>query len=74
MQNNPYNLISFQTDAYTSLVDLQITPAPDRLLRVFKLSRYFEALQIIVSVIRTSWIRARTADVANRISLNRMKM
>ena len=35
MQNNPYNLISFQTEAYTSLVDLQITPAPDSLLRVF---------------------------------------
>lgn len=35
MQNNPYNLISFQREAYTSLVDLQISPKPDSLLRVF---------------------------------------
>ena len=35
MQNNPYNVISFQTTAYTEGAVLDITPTPDSLLRVF---------------------------------------
>ena len=35
MQDNPYNVISFQTDAYTDSAILDITPTPDSLLRVF---------------------------------------
>lgn len=35
MQDNPYNLITFQTDAYTERAQLEITPEPDSLLRVF---------------------------------------
>lgn len=35
MQDNPYNLISFQQKAYTDHARLQIDPAPDTLLRVF---------------------------------------
>lgn len=35
MQNNAYNLISFQTKAYTDSAVLDINPAPDSLLRVF---------------------------------------
>ncbi len=35
MQNNPYNLITFQGDAYTDTAPLTITPAPDSMLRVF---------------------------------------
>ena len=35
MQDNPYNIISFQTDAYTNAAPLEITPAPDTLIRVF---------------------------------------
>ena len=35
MERNAYNLISFQADAYTDSADLNITPAPDSLLRVF---------------------------------------
>ena len=35
MQNNAYNLISFQTTAYTDGAALEINPAPDSLLRVF---------------------------------------
>ena len=35
MQENPYNIISFQTDAYTDGAVLEITPTPDSLLRVF---------------------------------------
>ena len=35
MEQNPYNVISFQTDAYTEGAVLEITPNPDSLLRVF---------------------------------------
>lgn len=35
MQNNAYNVISFQTTAYTDAAVLEITPTPDSLLRVF---------------------------------------
>ena len=35
MQNNHYNVIAFQTDAYTNSAVLEVTPAPDSLLRVF---------------------------------------
>ena len=35
MENNPYNLISFQQKIYTDQVELTITPTPDSLLRVF---------------------------------------
>ena len=35
MEKNPYNLIFFQGVAYTDAASLEITPAPDTLLRVF---------------------------------------
>ena len=35
MEANPYNLIAFQSDAYTDTAKLSIEPAPDTLLRVF---------------------------------------
>ena len=35
MEENAYNLISFQTEAYTETARLQITPEPDSVLRVF---------------------------------------
>lgn len=35
MQENEYNLISFQSDAYTDSARLEIEPAPDTLIRVF---------------------------------------
>ena len=35
MQNNPYNLIAFQTDSYTDAARLNITPTPDTVIRVF---------------------------------------
>lgn len=35
MQNNPYNVIAFQTTAYTDGAVLDISPSPDSLLRVF---------------------------------------
>lgn len=35
MQDNPYNVISFQADAYTQAAQLHIDPEPDTLLRVF---------------------------------------
>lgn len=35
MQDHPYNVISFQTTAYTDAAQLEITPAPDTLIRVY---------------------------------------
>ena len=34
-KENPYNLIAFQSDCYTQVAQLDISPAPDTLLRVF---------------------------------------
>ena len=35
MQDNPYNLISFQSERYTDIAKLDIDPTPDSVLRVF---------------------------------------
>ncbi len=35
MEQNPYNVISFQTDIYTDAARLEIVPTPDTLIRVF---------------------------------------
>ena len=35
MEQNPYNIIAFQTESYTKGAVLEITPNPDSLLRVF---------------------------------------
>ena len=35
MEQNPYNIISFQTDTYTDAAELQIDPAPNTVIRVF---------------------------------------
>ena len=35
MEENPYNLIAFQREAYTEAAKLTMEPAPDTLLRVF---------------------------------------
>lgn len=35
MEDNPYNLISFQRDAYTDIARLDVSPAPDTVIRVF---------------------------------------
>lgn len=35
MQDNPYNLITFQTDAYEEAAALHVTPTPDTVIRVF---------------------------------------
>lgn len=35
MEANPYNLISFQTNAYTDAAKLEVTPTPDSMIRVF---------------------------------------
>ncbi|MBQ3265139.1 MAG: dockerin type I repeat-containing protein [Ruminococcus sp.] len=35
MERNPYNVITFQTDAYTEAAKLHITPQPDTVIRVF---------------------------------------
>ena len=35
MQNNPYNLISFQTENYEEMAPLHVNPAPDSMFRVY---------------------------------------
>ncbi len=35
MEQNPYNIISFQTEKYTEAAKLTVSPEPDTLLRVF---------------------------------------
>lgn len=35
MERNPYNVISFQTDIYTDAAQLEVTPTPDTMIRVF---------------------------------------
>ena len=35
MEQNPYNIISFQTDIYTDAAQLKVDPTPDTLIRVF---------------------------------------
>lgn len=42
MQRNPYNLISFQGEAYTASAEIAVTPQPDSLIRVFMV---FEGLE-----------------------------
>jgi hypothetical protein len=43
MEGNPYNLIAFQTDAYTDHAGLTISPEPDTLIRVFMAWKGLEA-------------------------------
>ncbi|MBQ4578630.1 MAG: hypothetical protein IJA84_06150, partial [Clostridia bacterium] len=43
MEQNPYNLIAFQQEAYTDAAPLTVTPAPDSILRVFMAWRPLEA-------------------------------
>ena len=47
MQNNPYNLITFQWEEYERIAQLDITPAPDLVLRVFMV---FEPIQEPVEI------------------------
>lgn len=35
MEQNPYNVVQFQTDRYTEAAELMIDPAPDTVIRVF---------------------------------------
>ena len=44
MEQNPYNLISFQTENYTEAAKLTVSPAPDTLLRVFMAWKGAESL------------------------------
>ncbi len=43
LEKNEYNLISFQDKAYTNVAALEITPAPDSILRVFMAAKPLDA-------------------------------
>ncbi len=47
MKDNPYNLITFQEEAYTQQAALHIDPQPDSMLRVFMV---FKALEEEISI------------------------
>ena len=47
MHRNPYNLITFQTTAYTDAVDLQILPQPDSMLRVYMVYQPLEEYRAV---------------------------
>lgn len=47
MQDNPYNVISFQTDEYTDHFGLEVTPKPDTIIRVFMT---YQASEIYVDI------------------------
>jgi hypothetical protein len=42
MQNNSYNLITFQEELYTENAVLNITPTPDSVLRIFMVYQALE--------------------------------
>lgn len=58
MQDNPYNLISFQAEAYTEAAKLTITPTPDTLLRVFMAWKPLDTVQEIPAQTLTAPERA----------------
>ena len=43
LQDSPYNLIAFQTEAYTDHAALTVTPEPDTVIRVFMACKALEA-------------------------------
>ena len=47
MQNNKYNLITFQTDEYENSAKLSISPKPDSILRIFMV---YKALDEFVEI------------------------
>ena len=53
MQENQYNLVTFQTDAYTDAVPLHITPQPDSMLRIFMV---YQPLNAPISIPQPSLI------------------
>ena len=60
MEQNPYNIISFQTECYTDAAKLEVTPAPDTVIRVFmtfKASDYMIRLlpQVLTAPERTGF-------------------
>ena len=57
MQDNPYNLISFQSEAYTDAAKLDIDPTPDSVLRVFMAWKPLHRAQSIEPQTFTSFAR-----------------
>lgn len=60
MEQNPYNLIAFQSDAYTDRAKLTVEPAPDTVIRVFMAWKPLEKAvdippQILTAPVRTGF-------------------
>ncbi len=63
MSANPYNLITFQQEAYTDLAELNITPEPDSILRVFMVYQPLQEYIMIPEQELTQWTREGFAVV-----------
>jgi uncharacterized protein YraI len=63
LEANPYNLITFQTDAYESAARLAIAPQPDSVLRVFMAYAPLDAPVSLPPQQLTSWQRKGFAAV-----------
>ena len=57
LQENEYNLISFQRDAYTDIADLIIDPAPDSLLRVYMVAKPLDSFTKIEPQVFDGFVR-----------------
>ncbi len=54
MQDNAYNLITFQSDAYTDAAELTVEPTPDTVIRVFMVWQGLDsAIEIPESILPT---------------------
>ena len=54
MQDSPYNLIAFQSDAYAQAAPLTIDPAPDTMLRVFMAWKALDSAVDILAQVLTA--------------------
>ena len=57
MQNNEYNLISFQGKEYTNHAQLNISPKPDSILRVFMAYKPLEKYKEVKKQELTPFVR-----------------
>ena len=57
MQSNAYNLITFQTDAYTDNAKLTVTPTPDNVLRIFMVYKALDEPVVVEEPVIEPFVR-----------------
>ena len=63
MQRNAYNFITFQASVYTEAVQLEVTPRPDSVLRVFMVFQPLESWQAVPAPAIAPFVRQGFAVV-----------